>query len=170
MNTNGRFVDRIREISDKVIAPGAEEHDQAGDWPEASIKALAGAGLLGLTLPEELGGMGKGPSDYVAAVEEIAAACASTAMIFVMHVCASQTIKQSSLPQRDSLLSDIAAGKHLSTLAFSEKGSEVIFGRPSVKRANRMVFTFSTARSLTLPAPDTRTATSCPLAPSVRLA
>jgi len=130
MNTNGRFVDRIREISDKVIAPGAEEHDQAGDWPEASIKALAGAGLLGLTLPEELGGMGKGPTDYVAAVEEIAAACASTAMIFVMHVCASQTIKQSSLPQRDSLLSDIAAGKHLSTLAFSEKGSRSHFWAP----------------------------------------
>jgi alkylation response protein AidB-like acyl-CoA dehydrogenase len=120
----------MREVSEKVIAPGAAGHDLAGDWPGPSIKALADAGLLGLTLPEELGGLGQGPSDFVAGVEELAAACASTAMIFVMHVCASETIKQSSLPQRDSVLSDIAAGKHLSTLAFSEKGSRSHFWAP----------------------------------------
>ena len=130
MNANENVVDKIRELSDKVIAPGAAEHDMAGDWPGPSIKALADAGLLGLTLPEELGGMGQGPSGFVGAVEELATACASTAMIFVMHVCASETIKHSSLPQRDSVLSDISAGKHLSTLAFSEKGSRSHFWAP----------------------------------------
>jgi alkylation response protein AidB-like acyl-CoA dehydrogenase len=130
MNTNGKVADRIRDISDKVIAPAAAEHDRAGDWPDVSIKALADAGLLGLNVPEELGGLGLGPSDFVAAVEELAAACASTAMIFVMHVCATETIKQSLLAQRDSVLSDIASGKHLSTLAFSEKGSRSHFWAP----------------------------------------
>ena len=130
MNTNQNVVDKIRELSDKVIAPGAAVHDLAGDWPGPSIKALADAGLLGLTVPEELGGMGQGPSGFVEAVEELAAACASTAMIFVMHVCATQTILHSSLPQRDSVLSDIVAGKHLSTLAFSEKGSRSHFWAP----------------------------------------
>lgn len=128
--TNGAVVDRVREISDRVIAPAAAEHDRAGDWPGSSIKALADGGLLGLSVPEELGGMGLGPSNFVATVEELAAACASTAMIFVMHVCATETIKQSALPQRDSVLSDIAAGKHLSTLAFSEKGSRSHFWAP----------------------------------------
>ena len=130
MSTNGKILDRIREISEKVIAPGAAEYDLAGEWPAASINALADAGVLGLTVPENLGGMGQGPSNFVAAVEEIAAACASTAMIFVMHVCGTEAIKQSSLPQRDSLLSDIAAGKHISTLAFSEKGSRSHFWAP----------------------------------------
>ena len=130
MNTNGKVADRIREISAKVIAPDAAEHDRAGDWPGPSIKALADAGLLGLTVPAELGGMGQGPTDFVAAVEELAVACASTAMIFVMHVCATETIRQSSLPRRDLVLSDIAAGKHLSTLAFSEKGSRSHFWAP----------------------------------------
>ena len=130
MSSNGKVVDRIREISDKVIRPGAAEHDRAGDWPAPSIKALADAGLLGLTVPEDLGGIGQGPSNFVAAVEELAAACASTAMIFVMHICATETIKQSSLTQRDAVLSDIAAGKHLSTLAFSEKGSRSHFWAP----------------------------------------
>lgn len=130
MSTNGKVVDRIRDISGKVIAPAAAEHDRAGDWPGASIKALADAGLLGLTVPEELGGLGLGPSDFVATVEELADACASTAMIFVMHVCGTEVIKQSSLPQRDSVLSDMAGGKHLSTLAFSEKGSRSHFWAP----------------------------------------
>lgn len=134
MSTNGKVVDRVRDISARVIAPGAAEHDRAGDWPGSSIKALADAGLLGLTVPEELGGLGLGPSDFVAAVEELAGACASTAMIFVMHVCGTETIKQSALPRRDSVLSDIAAGKHLSTLAFSEKGSRSHFWAP-VSRA-----------------------------------
>ena len=130
MSTNRMVVDRIREISETVIAPSASEHDRAGDWPGVSIKALADAGLLGLTVPENLGGLGQGPSNFVAAAEELAGACASTAMIFVMHICATETIKKSSLPQRDSVLSEIAAGKHLSTLAFSEKGSRSHFWAP----------------------------------------
>ncbi len=137
MSTNRKVIDRIREIADKTISPGASEHDRAGDWPGASLKALGDAGILGLTVPENLGGMGLGPSDFVAAVEEIAAACASTAMIFVMHICATETIKQSSLPQRDSVLSDISAGRHLSTLAFSEKGSRSHFWAPVSQAAEQ---------------------------------
>ena len=90
--------------------------------------------MLGLTVPTEVGGLGLGPSDFVAATEEIAAACASTAMIYVMHVCSTEMIKQSSLPDRDSILSEIASGKHLSTLAFSERGSRSHFWAP-VSRA-----------------------------------
>jgi len=130
MTVNGRLVDRVRKISEMVIAPGAAEHDRTGDWPGSSIKALADEGLLGLTVPAEFGGMALGPSDFVAAVEELGGACASTAMIFVMHICATETIKQSSIPQRDAVLSDIARGKHLSTLAFSEKGSRSHFWAP----------------------------------------
>ena len=130
MSTNANPVAGIHEIASKVIAPAADENDRAGDWPSSSLKALADAGLPGLTVSKERGGLGAGPSDFVAVVEEIAAACASTAMIFVMHVCGTEVIKQSSLPQRDSVLSDIAASKHLTTLAFSEKGSRSHFWAP----------------------------------------
>ena len=130
MTTTRNNLDKIREISKNIIGPGAGEHDRSGDWPGPSIKALGNEGFLGLTVTEKLGGMGLGPSDYVEAVEEIAVGCASTAMIFVMHICGTETIKQSSLPQRDSVLTDIAAGKHVSTLAFSEKGSRSHFWAP----------------------------------------
>ena len=130
MSKNGNEVDRTRDIAVKVIGPAAAENDRAGDWPSTSLDALAEAGLLGLTISTEQGGLGAGPSDFVTVVEELAAACASTAMIFVMHVCGTEVIKQSSISHRDSVLKDIVAGKHLTTLAFSEKGSRSHFWAP----------------------------------------
>jgi alkylation response protein AidB-like acyl-CoA dehydrogenase len=130
VSTNGNVVARIRDIAGTVIAPAAAENDRAGDWPRLSLEALADEGLFGLTVTKEHDGLGAGPSEFVAVVEELAAACASTAMIFVMHVCATEVIKQSSLPQRDSVLSDIAGNRHLTTLAFSEKGSRSHFWAP----------------------------------------
>jgi len=130
VSTDGTAVERTRDIAARVIAPAAAENDRAGNWPESSIQALADAGLFGLTVSKELGGVGAGPFEFVTVVEELASACASTAMIFVMHVCGTEVIKQSSMPNRDLLLKDIVAGKHLTTLAFSEKGSRSHFWAP----------------------------------------
>ena len=113
---------RVREISRNIIATAAGDNDKAGRWPANSVQALADAGLLGLTVPKEQGGLELGPTAFVEITEEIAAGCASTAMIYVMHVSATEVIRQSQLPQRDRLLSDIARGQHLTTLAFSERG------------------------------------------------
>jgi alkylation response protein AidB-like acyl-CoA dehydrogenase len=128
------MIQSVRDIAQRMIAPAAGDNDETGKWPETSLQPLRGAGMLGLTVPTEVGGLGLGPSDFVAAAEEIAAACASTAMIYVMHVCSTEMIKQSGLPERDSILSEIASGKHLSTLAFSERGSRSHFWAP-VSRA-----------------------------------
>lgn len=130
MTTSADTLQNVRDIAQRVIAPAAGDNDETGKWPETSLQPLSGAGMLGLTIPTEAGGLGLGPSDFVAATEEIAAACASTAMIYVMHVCATEMIKQSSLPNLDSILSEIASGKHLSTLAFSERGSRSHFWAP----------------------------------------
>lgn len=55
-------------------------------------------------------------------------------MIYVMHVTATQAIAQSAtLADRDSILQQIAAGKHLTTLAFSERGSRSQFWAPVSK-------------------------------------
>jgi alkylation response protein AidB-like acyl-CoA dehydrogenase len=52
-------------------------------------------------------------------------------MIYLMHVCATQLIgAASNFPLREKLLREVAAGRHLSTLAFSEKGSRSNFWAP----------------------------------------
>jgi alkylation response protein AidB-like acyl-CoA dehydrogenase len=52
-------------------------------------------------------------------------------MVYVMHVSATQVIAAStSLAERDALLREIAAGRHLTTLALSERGSRSHFWAP----------------------------------------
>ncbi|MHB2016494.1 MAG: acyl-CoA dehydrogenase family protein [Candidatus Xenobia bacterium] len=109
------------------IAAAAPEHDHEARFPIDSIQALRKSGLLGLTVPRELGGQGEGPSGYARVLEQLGSADSSVAMIFMMHVCATEVIKQSSMPNQDELLRKVAAGEHLSTLAFSEKGSRSHF-------------------------------------------
>jgi len=109
------------------IQGAASSVDTEGRFPEEGISALRRDGLLSLGIPEELGGTGGGPVEYVSAVERIAAACASTAMVFVMHVTATQTLiaglgKESDGPKAEAI-AEIVAGEHLTTLAYSEKGS-----------------------------------------------
>jgi alkylation response protein AidB-like acyl-CoA dehydrogenase len=51
-------------------------------------------------------------------------------MIYLMHTCATQVLAAAPLPLRETLLPDVARGLHLSTLAFSEKGSRSHFWAP----------------------------------------
>ena len=76
----------LTDVVDEVIAPGAVEVDRSGSFPRRQIEALGAAGLLGLTVPEELGGGGQGMRAAAAVVRELGAACGSTAMIVMMHL------------------------------------------------------------------------------------
>ncbi|HUP64753.1 MAG TPA: acyl-CoA dehydrogenase family protein [Thermoanaerobaculia bacterium] len=129
-----RFAESARQIAIDVALPAAEDVDSAGRFPSESMDALARSGLLGLCVEEAAGGIGEGPRAFAAVTEELATACGSTAMIYVMHVTAAQAIASSNLlDDRTELLAAIAAGKHLSTLAFSEKGSRSQFWAPVSK-------------------------------------
>ena len=114
-----------------VAAKFAAEVDGAGRYPAEAMAELGKRGLWGVALPKAVGGLGGTPGLFCAVVEELATACASTAMVYVMHVTASQMVAASTtLKDRDALLHDMASGKHLTTLAFSEKGSRSHFWSP----------------------------------------
>jgi alkylation response protein AidB-like acyl-CoA dehydrogenase len=121
----------------EAAARHAAAVDAEGRFPRESVDALAKSGLLGLCVPRDLGGRGEGPRAFAAVVELLAEACGSTAMVYVMHVSAQQAIASSTtLECRDALLRDMAAGRHLTTLAFSEKGSRSQFWAPVSKLAD----------------------------------
>jgi alkylation response protein AidB-like acyl-CoA dehydrogenase len=105
--------------------------DRESRWPAESIAALGRAELLGLTVPVALGGGGAGPTTFAAVTQALAARCASTAMIYLMHTCAMQAINAAaSFARRETVLRAAVAGRHLGTLAFSEKGSRSHFWAP----------------------------------------
>jgi alkylation response protein AidB-like acyl-CoA dehydrogenase len=127
-------VNTATQIAASISLPNAANVDGEARFPAESMKALADSGLYGLCLPKKVGGQGEGMRAFAGVVEELAGACASTAMIYVMHVAASQAIATSSiLVNRDLTLREIAVGKHLTTLAFSEKGSRSQFWAPISK-------------------------------------
>jgi alkylation response protein AidB-like acyl-CoA dehydrogenase len=122
------------KVARETAAGQAAEVDSSARFPRETIDGLASAGLLGLTVSRELGGKGEGPRTFAAAVEEIAQACSSSAMVYVMHVSAVQAIAASStLAERDDVLRDVAKGRHLTTLALSERGSRSQFWAPVSK-------------------------------------
>src|SRR5262245_42535605 len=119
---SSRFVSQAQNLADDVLQRHAADVDRTPRFPQESVAALAQAGLFGLTVPAALGGLGEGPRAFCAVAEELARTCASTAMVFVMHTSATQTIASSkTLADRDTILSAIAKGQHLTTLALSEK-------------------------------------------------
>ena len=69
-----------REIGEKKIVPVREKYDAEGIFPTDIAKEFADAGLFGLFIPEEFGGMGGGTMDMVVAVEELSKYCAGIAL------------------------------------------------------------------------------------------
>ena len=119
------------ELARVVLARHAEEVDRLGRWPSESIAALGASGLLGLTVPATFDGGAEGPKTFAAVTRILAENCASTAMIYLMHVCGTQAIAAAeTFPRRAEVLRAVAAGQHLSTLAFSETGSRSHFWAP----------------------------------------
>jgi len=130
-------VSNAKDIADGILAPAARQNDKEARFSSEAIAALGPAGFLGIMLPTDVGGAGLGPRTLAAVVATFAEADASAAMVYLMHVCATATIT-SARPDAAvaQTLKDIAAGKHLSTLAFSEAGSRSHFWAP-VSRAKR---------------------------------
>ena len=129
------YVNAATRIAE-TIRGQAPEVDKLAAFPRAAIKMLADGGLPGLCIPVDSGGKGQSPAVFAGVVEQLSQACPSTAMIYVMHVSASQAfVATQTLAGREALLKEIAAGKHLTTLAFSERGSRSQFWAPVSKLA-----------------------------------
>ena len=114
----------------ELAATHAAEVDRDGRFPEESVGALRELGMLGLTLPKAVGGLEGTPADFLSVTRELASRCASTAMVYLMHVCAAQVTLAGTASGESTELQAMAGGSNLSTLAFSERGSRSHFWAP----------------------------------------
>lgn len=111
----------------EVAAAHAAAVDRQARFPEETVDALAATGLLGLTIPQDAGGIGGGPPEFLEATRRLASVCASSAMIYLMHVCSAQVAIAGGAPA-EAVASMASSG--LATLAFSERGSRSHFWAP----------------------------------------
>jgi alkylation response protein AidB-like acyl-CoA dehydrogenase len=118
-----------------VFASRAAGHDAAGRFPVADFDDLRAAGLLGLMVPQRLGGPGASFSDYCAVASALARGNGATALLFNMH--ASVTGALATIPRelaaamgagdeffdlRDDVLRQALGGAHFA-VAMSERGA-----------------------------------------------
>jgi alkylation response protein AidB-like acyl-CoA dehydrogenase len=121
--------DRLQPVLE-VAEANAGSVDRDARFPAETIEALVASGLLGLALPESVGGLGGGPAEFVQTIRALAGRCASSAMIYLMHVCASQVTLGGTPGGESDALRGMADGTNLATLAFSERGSRSHFWAP----------------------------------------
>src|SRR5258705_2073398 len=113
--------DLARAISRERVAPLAAQVDEAELYPAESLRYLAEAGLMGLYVPESYGGTGLGALAFCCAVEEIAWACASTAVIYLVQYAAGYPIvSHGTDAQKRRYLPRLAAGQITAALCISE--------------------------------------------------
>lgn len=130
----GTILGRVQEIAKDVVAPNAEAVDRDASWPEQGLRALQQAGLGGLTVPEDLGGLGQGSYAVLQVCEILGQECASTAMCFGMHCVGAAVLAAKATPdQRDRYLLPIVEGNHLTTLSLSESGTGAHFYVPHTR-------------------------------------
>jgi len=137
--THDAAVVKAQEIANRVLAPAAGQNDKAGRFSSEAVKAIGEGGLLGLLLPTKVGGEGLGPRTFAAVTAALAETDASVAMVYLMHILGTATMsaaRPSAAQTLTPILQEIAQGRHLSTLAFSEAGSRSHFWAP-ISRAQR---------------------------------
>ena len=106
-----RVVADAAAVADATIKPHAARVDADAAFPRQSIAALGERGLLGLTIPPAYGGLGHGLRTMAATVDTVAQRCASTAMVYLMHLCG--VACYAAAPARaEPLLREAAAGRH----------------------------------------------------------
>jgi alkylation response protein AidB-like acyl-CoA dehydrogenase len=131
-----RIVADAAAVAETQIGPQAAIVDQSAAFPRQSLEALGQRGLLGLTVPATHGGLGQGLRTAAAVLDTVAQHCASTSMVYLMHLCG--VACYATAPDKTApLLRDAAAGRHLSTLAFSETGSRSHFWAPVSRAVER---------------------------------
>jgi alkylation response protein AidB-like acyl-CoA dehydrogenase len=115
------FRDTIREIAQDRIAPRAAAIDEQAEYPHDLRKLLSEQDILGLPFELEHGGTGTGTLMLNMAIEEIAKACASTALILMVHELGTLPIKLfGTEEQKQRFLPRCASGEWSPAFALSE--------------------------------------------------
>jgi butyryl-CoA dehydrogenase len=114
-----------RSFAQKEVLPKAAELDETGRYPGELVRKMAELGLMGVAVPEEYGGAGMDNLCYAIAMEEIARACASTAVIMSVNnslVC-DPLLKFGTEEQKKKYLVPLASGQKLGCFGLTEPGA-----------------------------------------------
>ena len=130
--------DLLIELSEKEMRANAKVSDDNLEYPRSNLELLGEHGFLALTVPEEYGGLGEDHVGFHMTCETIARyGCASTAMCYVMHMAAVNTIMLRPTDELiDKYIRPLGSGK-IGTLSYSDPETGSHFWYPFSSSAER---------------------------------
>jgi isovaleryl-CoA dehydrogenase len=128
----------VRSFAAARIAPRADEIDRSNSFPRDLWPELGKLGVHGITVGEELGGLGLGYLEHCVVMEEISRASGAVGLSYGAHsnLCMNQIRLHANAEQKRRYLPKLISGEHVGALAISEPnaGSDVASMRTRAER------------------------------------
>ena len=119
-----------RTIAEEQVLPVRATLDEKEEFPAAIMKILADAGLFGVYIPEEYGGLGGGLLDLCLVVEELSRVCSGVAVSYAASGLGTFTLLEFGTDeQRKKYLPDIASGRNMAAFGLTEADAGSDAGR-----------------------------------------
>ena len=134
----------VRDFARKEIAPYARSWDEQESFPAALVPKLAELGLMGMRVPEELGGAGMSTSEVAIVIEELARVDGSVALTVASHngLCTGHILLAGNDSQKRKYIPNLATGKWLGAWGLTEpsSGSDAAGAKTrAVKKGNNWI-------------------------------
>lgn len=125
LNEDQRAIkDLARKIAEERVIPVRAELDEKEEFPWGPLKYLADAGLFGIYIPEEYGGLGFGAFENCLAIEEISRACIGVSVSFAASgLGAYPFLLFGREEMKKKYLPEVAAGRKLAAFGLTEAGA-----------------------------------------------
>ncbi|MBQ0834176.1 acyl-CoA dehydrogenase family protein [Marinobacter sp.] len=118
------FREAARTFAEKSMAPHAAKWDNEHIFPVDTLKEAGEMGFMGIYTPEALGGMGLSRLDTSVIVEELAAACPSTAAFITIHNMATWMVASFAPDDlKQEIVPKLASGEWLASYCLTEPGA-----------------------------------------------
>jgi butyryl-CoA dehydrogenase len=117
------FQEEVRGFATERAAPQAASIDASGEYPRDLVREAAAAGLFGIRIAREWGGGGRDHVSYALAIEALAKASATIAVIAAVNnsLVAEPIAEFGTAPQKDAWLRDLVSGRSLGAFGLSEE-------------------------------------------------
>ena len=114
--------DLARDFAEKEVRPIAEAIDREARFPRETVTRMGELGLLGIAVPEAYGGSGGDTVAYALALEQVARACASHAVVMSVNnsLYCDPVLKYGTEEQRARFLTPFASGQKIGCFALTE--------------------------------------------------